>query len=77
VTPRRYRIETSLAGVLVLAGALLAVWAPAFFSAGNLLDVLLATLPVLIVAIGVTLVIVVGEIDISVGSTFAIASVVA
>jgi len=73
----RHRIEASLAGVLVAAGALLWVQAPAFFSAGNLLDVLLATLPVLIVAIGATLVILIGEIDISVGSVFAIASVVA
>jgi rhamnose transport system permease protein len=74
---RRHRIEASLAGVLVVAGALLRVQAPAFFSPGNLLDMLLATLPVLIVAIGATLVILIGEIDISVGSTFAIASVVA
>ena len=72
-----HRIEATLAGVLVMAGALLWVQAPAFFSAGNLLDVLLATLPVLIVAIGATLVILIGEIDISVGSAFAIASVVA
>jgi rhamnose transport system permease protein len=74
---RRHRIEASLAGVLVVAGAFLWVQAPAFFSPGNLLDMLLATLPVLIVAIGATLVILIGEIDISVGSTFAIASVVA
>lgn len=71
------RIETSLAAVLVAAGLLLWLSAPAFYSAGNLLDMLLATLPVLIVAIGMTLVILIGEIDISVGSTFAIASVVA
>jgi rhamnose transport system permease protein len=74
---QRYRIEAVLAGVLAAAGALLWVKAPAFFSAGNLLDVLLAALPVLTVAIGATLVILVGEIDISVGSVFAIASVVA
>jgi rhamnose transport system permease protein len=73
----RYRIETTLLGVLLVAGVLLFLTAPAFFSPGNLLDMLLATLPVLIVAIGVTLVILIGEIDISVGSTFAIASVVA
>ena len=71
------RIEASLAALLIVAGALLWVRAPAFFSAGNLLDVLLAALPVLIVAIGATLVVLVGEIDISVGSAFAIASVVA
>ena len=73
----RYRIEVSLAGVLVATAALLWLVVPAFFSAGNLRDVLLASLPVLIVALGATLVILVGEIDISVGSTFAIASVVA
>ena len=77
MTASRPRVEASLAGVLVAAGALLWFSAPAFFSAGNLLDMLLATLPVLIVAIGMTLVILIGEIDISVGSTFAIASVVA
>jgi rhamnose transport system permease protein len=75
--PGRYRIEASLGGVLAIAGLVLWLRAPAFFSAGNLLDVLLASLPVLIVAIGATLVILAGEIDISVGSVFAIASVVA
>jgi rhamnose transport system permease protein len=74
---QRYRIEAALAGVLVAAGFLLWLRAPAFFSAGHFLDMLLATLPVLIVAIGSTLVILIGEIDISVGSAFAIASVVA
>ncbi|HEX5106873.1 MAG TPA: ABC transporter permease [Vicinamibacterales bacterium] len=73
----RYRIEAVLASVLAAAGALLWVQAPAFFSAGNLLDLLLAALPVLMVAVGATLVILTGEIDISVGSVFAIASVIA
>ena len=77
MTAHRYRIEAALAGVLAMAGALLWAQAPAFFSAGNLLDVLMATLPVLIVAVGATLVILTGEIDISVGSVFAIASVAA
>ena len=72
-----HRVEAALAGVLLAAATLLAMQAPAFFSTGNLLDMLLATLPVLIVAIGMTLVILIGEIDVSVGSTFAIASVVA
>jgi rhamnose transport system permease protein len=70
-------MEASLGAVILAAGVLLWLRAPAFFSAGNLLDVLLASLPVLIVAIGATLVILVGEIDISVGSVFAIVSVVA
>lgn len=51
--------------------------APAFFSAGNLRDLAVNNAPVLLVAIGMTLVILVGEIDISVGSQFAVCSVVA
>lgn len=77
MSTQHYRVEVGLAAVLVVAAVALRVRAPAFFSAGNLVDVLLASLPVLIVAIGATLVILIGEIDISVGSGFAIASVVA
>jgi rhamnose transport system permease protein len=57
--------------------AVLAVAAPGFFSRENLSDLLLGNLPVLIVAMGATLVILAGEIDISVGSVFAICGVVA
>jgi len=60
----------ALAGVLALA-------APSFFSAENLRDLYLVNMPLLVVAIGTTLVIISGEIDISVGSTFAACSVVA
>src|SRR5690606_23249032 len=77
VMVRRHPVETSLAGVLLAAGAVLWIQAPAFFCAGNLLDVLLATLPGLLVPVGATLVILIGESDISVGSAFAIVSVVA
>jgi ribose/xylose/arabinose/galactoside ABC-type transport system permease subunit len=56
------RRDRSFVGVARRDGALLWLRAPAFFSAGNLLDMLLATLPVLIVAIGATLVILIGEI---------------
>ena len=63
-------------GVLALA-VVLAVAAPAYFSPQNLRDLFLANLPVLIVALGATLVIVTGEIDISCGSMFAVCSVVA
>ena len=55
----------------------LAIVAPGYFSAENLRDLFLANLPVLLVAIGMTLVIVAGEIDISVGSVFAICAVAA
>jgi rhamnose transport system permease protein len=71
------RIEASIALVILLLGLALAVFVPAFFSAGHLRDLLLANLPVLIVAIGVTLVLLAGEIDISSGSVFAVCSVAA
>lgn len=61
--------------LLVLAG--LALAAPEFFTGANLRDVALANVPVLIVAVGMTLIIVLGQIDISVGSIFAICAVVA
>ena len=69
------RTESSLAAIIGALALLLAYWTPAFFRSGNLIDVLLASLPVLIVALGATLVIVAGDIDISVGSIFAVASV--
>ena len=59
-----------------LLAAALAVVAPAYFARENLRDLFLANMPVLIVAIGTTLVILVGEIDISTGSAFAICAVV-
>jgi rhamnose transport system permease protein len=51
--------------------------APGFFTAENLNDIFLANLPVLIIALGMTSLIVTGEIDISVGSVFAVCSIVA
>src|SRR5262245_22656592 len=72
-----HRVEITLAVVvLTLAGAL-AIAAPRFFEAANLVDIVLANLPLLIVALGATVVILTGEIDVSVGSTFAVCSVLA
>ena len=56
---------------------MLAVAAPGFFTLANQRDLMLANMPVLIVALGMTLVILTGQIDISVGSLFAICSVAA
>jgi rhamnose transport system permease protein len=50
---------------------------PAFFSRENAVDIVLANMPVLIAALGMTLVIVAGQIDISIGSIFAVAGVLA
>ena len=73
------RHKRELPPAVALLGVLLAVLlaAPSFFGASNLRDLALNNAPVLIVALGMTLVILVGEIDISVGSQFAVCSVVA
>ncbi len=72
-----YRREISVAAAAGALAIVLGVAAPGYFSAENLSDVFLANAPVLVVALGATLVILAGEIDISVGSVFAIAGVVA
>lgn len=56
--------------------AMLAFRATGYFSHANLIDLFLENLPVMIIAIGMTLVILTGEIDISVGSVFAVCSIV-
>ena len=56
---------------------LLGVRAPGFFEIGNMRDMAVTNAPALIVAIGMTLVIIAGEIYVSVGSQFAVASVIA
>jgi len=73
----RYQRELAalLAWAVVLA--LVARVAPSFFAPANLRDLALNNAPLLLVAIGMTLVILVGQIDISVGSQFAIVSVAA
>lgn len=70
----RERALVAAIGVLALVMAALA---PGFYSAANLVDLWLGRLPVLIVALGATLTVISGEIDVSVGSMFAIVSVVA
>ncbi len=57
--------------------AAVGIVAPSFFSGANLRDLALNNAPVLLVAIGMTMVILVGQIDISVGSQFAVAGVAA
>ena len=71
------RRELSIALAILALAAVLAFAAPSFFALANLRDLLLANIPVFIVACGMTLVILTGQIDISVGSQFAIASVAA
>jgi rhamnose transport system permease protein len=72
-----HRREISIALVIALLGMMLAAVAPGYFARENLSDLFLGNMPVLIVAIGTTLVILTGHIDISVGSVFAICGVAA
>src|SRR6266852_816779 len=67
--------EIAVAGTILVLFAVLAWSAPVYFSRANLSDLFLANVPVLIVALGMTLVILIGQIDVSVGSIFAIAGI--
>ena len=73
----RYKRELSAALAYVVLLVLVGLIAPSFFSAANMRDLALNNAPVLLIAIGMTMVILVGEIDISVGSQFAVCSIAA
>ena len=72
---KTHRREISVAIAIAGIGFVLAIAAPGYFGRENLSDLFLANIPVLIVALGMTVVILTGQIDISVGSLFAICSV--
>jgi rhamnose transport system permease protein len=69
--------EITLGLALAALAIVLAVRAPAYFSLENLGDMFLSNAPLLVVALGATLIIIAGDIDISVGSVYAIAGVAA
>ena len=69
--------EIAVAATILALFAVLAWSAPGYFSRANLSDLFLSNVPALIVSLGMTLVILTGEIDISVGSMFAIAGIAA
>lgn len=60
--------EAAVLALLLLTLALVGAVNPAFLSIGNIRDMLVQDAPVLIVACGMTFVVLLGEIDISVGS---------
>ncbi len=60
-------------GLLIFVG----IVAPTFFNASNWRDLAVTNAPVLIIAVGMTMVILCGQIDISVGSQFAVFSMLA
>ncbi len=67
----------AIGGLWMLLLGILAVRAPGFFAPENLRDMAITNAPALVVSIGMTLVILAGEIDVSIGSQFAVLSVVA
>jgi rhamnose transport system permease protein len=74
---KRYERELSVAGILALLLVMLAVWAPLFFEGQPLLSLVTREAPLWIMVCGVAMVIIGREIDISVGSQFAVCLVVA
>lgn len=74
---RHHGRELGLLVALVLFAGLLALLAPGFFAPGNLRSLVLDNLPLLLAATGMTLVLVAGEIDVSVGAQLAAAGVLA
>jgi rhamnose transport system permease protein len=73
----RYRRELSVTVAYLLILALLAWRAPAFYRADYLKGLLASNASVLVAAVGMTLVILCRQIDISIGSQFSICAVVA
>ena len=74
---RRYKRELSVAAALAILAVILLVGAPSFFGRDNLRAFRVSNAPVLVAAIGMTLVILARHIDISIGSQFSICGVAA
>ena len=74
---KRHFRELSVAAALALLLLVLALAAPAFFAKQQLLTTLTTAAPVLIAACGMALVIIARQIDISIGSQFALCSIFA
>jgi rhamnose transport system permease protein len=74
---KRHFRELSVALALIAVLVALAIFAPAFFQPQPLLSLVTREAPTLVVACGMALIIICREIDISVGSQFAVCSVAA
>jgi ribose transport system permease protein len=68
--------ELVLVGVIVVLWVVLAFTTPAFMSAGSIQPLLGAVAPIAIIGIGMTVVIITGGIDVSVGASIAVCSVI-
>lgn len=74
---RTYNREIGVAATIALLNLVLLINARGYFSRENFADLFLANAPVLVISLGMLLVILAGRIDISVGSMFAVCSVIA
>ena len=74
---RTYNREVGVGATIALLNLVLLVYARGYFSRENFADLFLANAPVLVISLGMLLVILAGQIDISVGSMFAVCSVIA
>jgi rhamnose transport system permease protein len=72
---KTYAREIAVAATIALLMLFLAFTTHGYFSRENLTDLFLANVPVMLIALGMTLIILTGEIDISVGSIFAVCSI--
>ena len=73
---RYYRSEIATLIAILLIDALVSVWSPQVFTAGNVANIAQAAAPLVIMALGVLLVVITGGIDLSVGSIFSLAGMV-
>src|SRR5579862_6258188 len=74
---RKYNREAGVAATIVLLNLVLLMNARGYFSRENFADLFLANAPVLVISLGMLLVILAGRVDISVGSMFAVCSIIA
>src|SRR3954453_4287223 len=68
--------ELVLIGVIAVIWVALAVSTPAFLSAGSIQPLLVATAPIALVGVGMTIIIITGGIDVSVGGAIMVCSVI-
>ena len=68
--------ELVLIGVIAVLWVILAFATPAFFTAGSIQPLLVSTAPIALVGIGMTIIIITGGIDVSVGAAIMVCSVI-
>ncbi|MDQ1657505.1 MAG: rhamnose transport system permease protein [Cryptosporangiaceae bacterium] len=68
--------ELVLVGVIAVMWVILAIATPAFATAGSIQPLLVSTAPIALVGVGMTIVIITGGIDVSVGAAIMVCSVI-